>query len=791
MIRREVESIEENMDQEKLDLFSLLLRSTYEETVHIDVLKVLNDPYADEYNMKQVEFDMIVFSSAVMSITVKHYDRAKQIMTGLIMKYRNPIFYYILGVSHFYDLSFKEAQQQFDTVMQLLSENRNTKFPWPDTDIMIITIAADKIREYATIFMNTITAIKEIKKIKTLKCTERIETISISSTSVSSSINFNVRIGHVVQYDIYPYIQAVLGDLIKFDKSKLPVEYHKILLQKPKMITNESPKQPAPVQKKTSVSTTTNTNKKNERVPSEVTQKKTAPPEISTSEKTKKYQNQTVQVTPSAKSKQVQTVLKNAHQFTQTSEDLTSISDKHKYDQEITNLRSKLHQMTVKLKEAEAKLNKNKENVEINEKNKLIAEQQEIISNLKLKLNQSNSKHKDYERLLRNSNGKISELSRTNKAILAESEKHKETITGLRNYNQILERSANNVGKKEEDLLSIQKNLFEKYRSMCFVQIQFYESFHKRCQKVLNVLEGIIGYLTEITVPTKAECEKAISEWFYTMVSCIDILQTNKKLYNKYDKYVSQDSLIELSNILPMMAIHEPYDILLENTPILIYTIADFEKMLQNNHNKTVKDKHKDNKKEIDAKNDFSGKTDYRKKCNFIHKPVPPFSVNDSSSAACVKPSKSGIVAEHENANQCKSIETNSKKYRSLLTYLKQNIPYRTEGDIVNALNIYRQNNNGSLSGMAVQFILYNVLKILETPETAWSAVKAELEDLDDDKDVCPICIEVIRDEPKSILTCRHVYHTECIREWLAVNRVCAVCRQYTVLDEDFPPLKN
>lgn len=128
------------MDQEKLGLFNLLLKSHYEETVHIDVVKmkrdkmmirldilrdafkqkeyekanfvlldicdkVLNDPYADEYNMKHVEVDMTVFSSAITSITVKDYKRVQQITTGLIMKYRNPVFYYVLGISYFYELS--------------------------------------------------------------------------------------------------------------------------------------------------------------------------------------------------------------------------------------------------------------------------------------------------------------------------------------------------------------------------------------------------------------------------------------------------------------------------------------------------------------------------------------------------------------------------------------------------------------------------------------------------------------------------------------------------------------
>lgn len=52
--------------------------------------------------------------------------------------------------------------------MQLLSENRSTKFPWPDTDVMIIRIGADKIKEYTTVFINAITSIKDTRKIKSL-----------------------------------------------------------------------------------------------------------------------------------------------------------------------------------------------------------------------------------------------------------------------------------------------------------------------------------------------------------------------------------------------------------------------------------------------------------------------------------------------------------------------------------------------------------------------------------------------------------------------------------------------
>lgn len=128
------------MDQEKLGIFNFFLNNAYKEALHVDVVRVkreqmlvrleilsnackdkeydkahfilldvcdklINDPFSDEYNIKDVEIDMVVFSSAVLSITVKNYQRVEQIMISLIMKYRNPLFYYILGISYFYDTS--------------------------------------------------------------------------------------------------------------------------------------------------------------------------------------------------------------------------------------------------------------------------------------------------------------------------------------------------------------------------------------------------------------------------------------------------------------------------------------------------------------------------------------------------------------------------------------------------------------------------------------------------------------------------------------------------------------
>lgn len=42
----------------------------------------------------------------------------------------------------------------------------------------------------------------------------------------------------------------------------------------------------------------------------------------------------------------------------------------------------------------------------------------------------------------------------------------------------------------------------------------------------------------------------------------------------------------------------------------------------------------------------------------------------------------------------------------------------------------------------------------------------------------CSICcVDFDESEPVRVLRCRHIYHPECIIEWLQINRTCPVCR--------------
>lgn len=44
---------------------------------------------------------------------------------------------------------------------------------------------------------------------------------------------------------------------------------------------------------------------------------------------------------------------------------------------------------------------------------------------------------------------------------------------------------------------------------------------------------------------------------------------------------------------------------------------------------------------------------------------------------------------------------------------------------------------------------------------------------------LCPICIEDYdKDSFISIISCNHIYHTDCIKEWCKYKQECAVCRK-------------
>lgn len=47
----------------------------------------------------------------------------------------------------------------------------------------------------------------------------------------------------------------------------------------------------------------------------------------------------------------------------------------------------------------------------------------------------------------------------------------------------------------------------------------------------------------------------------------------------------------------------------------------------------------------------------------------------------------------------------------------------------------------------------------------------------DTEDNVCAICLNLFEAEKAIRLQCAHVFHSECLRKWLAVNETCPFCR--------------
>ncbi|KAK7869935.1 hypothetical protein R5R35_013713 [Gryllus longicercus] len=143
--------------------------------------------------------------------------------------------------------------------------------------------------------------------------------------------------------------------------------------------------------------------------------------------------------------------------------------------------------------------------------------------------------------------------------------------------------------------------------------------------------------------------------------------------------------------------------------------------------------------------------------------------------------------------------------YQKLFEELQRFFRTIPEVELSESLFIVREKNANKLTGLSVSTIIRRVEKVLEDRSSkkignmgmdkfgcaAWGEVKEN--DVswqnDDVENECIICHINIEANSKTSLQCKHTFHTECIRQWLHTNSTCPICRKYTRLIDEFPPL--
>jgi len=97
--------------------------------------------------------------------------------------------------------------------------------------------------------------------------------------------------------------------------------------------------------------------------------------------------------------------------------------------------------------------------------------------------------------------------------------------------------------------------------------------------------------------------------------------------------------------------------------------------------------------------------------------------------------------------------------------YYKNRPPNRT-----NNLRIPLSNNNESPNTEVQETTSDEVINKIKKN-------KVKLNDLEEEK-ICSICLELFNNEDENIiLDCKHIYHSDCIIQWITKNNSCPLCR--------------
>ncbi|XP_063217370.1 uncharacterized protein LOC134528074 isoform X2 [Bacillus rossius redtenbacheri] len=162
-------------------------------------------------------------------------------------------------------------------------------------------------------------------------------------------------------------------------------------------------------------------------------------------------------------------------------------------------------------------------------------------------------------------------------------------------------------------------------------------------------------------------------------------------------------------------------------------------------------------------------------------------------------------------ATQTGKVQQNQKpksaNFQKLLTELRKKYSNKSDEDLEACILVVRERNNNRLTGLPLPTIVTMVGKVLQEQsrkkdggsmgldkfgKTAWHLKSAETVQWSKPKDTsdeeCTICIEPLGTET-TILFCKHSFHTSCIRTWLRNESVCPICRVYTRMVDEFPPL--
>jgi hypothetical protein len=148
------------------------------------------------------------------------------------------------------------------------------------------------------------------------------------------------------------------------------------------------------------------------------------------------------------------------------------------------------------------------------------------------------------------------------------------------------------------------------------------------------------------------------------------------------------------------------------------------------------------------------------------------------------------------NVTPCEGRSKNPSAGPVLVDKIHHAIPDMKTEEIVEHLTNVRRYNGGKLSGLAVPIVIRLVQLSREMgPPAAAAAVAVaaaagKQATLKYEVSECIICLEEMTEVTGVALDkCGHRFHLDCIRKWVSEKSDCPVCRNHTLLVDDYPQL--
>jgi len=135
---------------------------------------------------------------------------------------------------------------------------------------------------------------------------------------------------------------------------------------------------------------------------------------------------------------------------------------------------------------------------------------------------------------------------------------------------------------------------------------------------------------------------------------------------------------------------------------------------------------------------------------------------------------------------------------KQLIGQVQQFVPNLSDGEVYEKIICIKAKNRGSLQGLTVRKIVDIISAEVSNADAGGDSDDSSTASADS-LGQCAICIEPMYSSPigsgvndaklQTLDSCRHTFHEDCIKKWLAKKHECPCCRKYALPELEYPPL--